>query len=179
VPGGGSTRGTRRPDLIPGVNPYLNNDRSRLNPAAFSIPKPGTFGNLPRNYLRGPISRQIDLVLNKKFPIAESTNVEFRTEIFNIFNFTNFALPPSTLTPALGTAANQFQPAQPLAFAGSSAFGILNSTVERAWGLAPIVRSSSRSGSISRTQSFPGPAPGFASALPFVFFPLLSQLGPR
>jgi len=68
VPGGGSTRGTRRPDLIPGVNPYLNNDRSRLNPAAFSIPKPGTFRQPPRNYLRGPISRQIDLVLNKKFP---------------------------------------------------------------------------------------------------------------
>ena len=135
VPGGGSTRGTRRPDLIPGVNPYLNNDRSLLNPAAFAIPKPGTYGNLPRNYLRGPISRQIDLVLNKKFPIAESKNVEFRTEIFNIFNFTNFALPPSTLTPALGTATNQFQPGQALSLAGSSAFGILNSTVEKSVGL--------------------------------------------
>jgi len=95
--------------------------------------------------------------------------VEFRTEIFNIFNFTNFALPPSTLTPALGTAANQFQPGQPLAFAGSSAFGILNSTVEKSVGpLAPIVRSSSRSGSISRTQSFPGPAPGLRR--PFLLF---------
>jgi hypothetical protein len=40
TPFGGSTRATRRPDLIPGVNPYLNQDRTLFNPAAFAIPKP-------------------------------------------------------------------------------------------------------------------------------------------
>jgi len=53
----------RRPNIVPGVSPYLNNDRSLINPAAFSIPLPGTFGDLPRNALRGPNFRQFDLVL--------------------------------------------------------------------------------------------------------------------
>jgi hypothetical protein len=135
TPYGGSTRSTRRPDLIPGVDPYLNQDRTLFNPAAFAIPKPGTFGNLPRNYLRGPKFRQIDFTLSRKFPFAETRNIEFRTEIFNIFNLTNFAAPPSTLSPALGTAAGQFQPGQPLSFTGSSAFGTMTSTVERSVGL--------------------------------------------
>lgn len=135
TPFGGSTRATRRPDLIPGVNPYLNQDRTLFNPAAFAIPKPGTFGNLPRSFLRGPVFRQFDLILNRKFPFAETRNLEFRAEIFNIFNLTNFAAPPSTLGPALGTAAGQFQPGQPLSFTGSSAFGIMTSTVERSVGL--------------------------------------------
>lgn len=135
TPFGGSTRATRRPDLVPGVNPYLNQDRTLFNPAAFAIPKPGTFGNLPRSFLRGPNFRQFDLIMNRKFPFAETRNVEFRAEIFNIFNLTNFAAPPSTLGPALGTSAGQFQPGQPLSFTGSSAFGIVTSTVERSVGL--------------------------------------------
>src|SRR5204862_4275639 len=47
----------------------------------------------------------------------------------------NFAAPPSTLGPALGTAAGQFQPGQPLSFTGSSAFGTMTSMVERSVGL--------------------------------------------
>jgi len=135
TPFGGSTRATRRPDLVPGVNPFLNQDRTLFNPAAFAIPKPGTFGNLPRNFLRGPNFRQFDLIVNRKFPFAETRNVEFRAEIFNIFNLSNFAAPPSTLGPALGTSSGQFQPGQPLSFTGSSAFGIVTSTVERSVGL--------------------------------------------
>jgi hypothetical protein len=135
TPGGGSTRATRRPDLVPGVDPYLNQDRSLFNPAAFALPKPGTFGNLPRNFLRGPNFRQFDIIVDRKFPFAESRNIEFKAEFFNIFNLTNFAAPPSTLGPTLGTAAGQFQPGQPLSFSGSSAFGIVTSTVERSVGL--------------------------------------------
>jgi hypothetical protein len=135
TPFGGSTRATRRPDLIPGVDPYLNNDRTLFNPAAFAIPKPGAFGNLPRNFLRGPNFRQVDLVLNRRFPLGENRSLEFRSELFNVFNLTNFAAPPATLGPALGTAAGQFQPGQPLSFTGSSAFGTVTSTVERSVGL--------------------------------------------
>jgi hypothetical protein len=130
TPFGGSTRATRRPDLIPNVNPYLNQDRNLFNPAAFAIPKPGTFGNLPRNFLRGPNFRQFDLILNRKFPFAETRNVEFRAEIFNIFNLTNFAAPPSTLA-----APSSFQPGQALSASGNAAFGLITSTVERSVGL--------------------------------------------
>jgi len=137
VPGGGSTRtGRERVDLIPGVDPYLHSDkRNFFNPAAFAIPKPGAFGNIPRNYLRGPLFRQADLILNRKFPLGEAKNLEFRTEMFNVFNLTNFAAPPSTLAGTLGTAAGQLQPGQALTSAGNAAFGVITSTVERSVGL--------------------------------------------
>src|SRR5690242_16450378 len=84
TPGGGASRNVRRPDLLAGVNPYLNNDRNVINPAAFATPLPGQFGDLARNALRGPNFTQFDLVFNKRFRISESSNIEFRTEIFNI-----------------------------------------------------------------------------------------------
>src|SRR4029079_16504604 len=141
--GGGASRNIRRPNFIPGVDPYLNNDRNLINPAAFSIPGPGTFGDLPRNALRGPSFNQFDLIFNKRFALTESTNIEFRTEIFNIFNHTNFGVPSSTLNNALptistagvlspgslqpGNAYNQTQ--------ASPQFGLLRQTVERTVGL--------------------------------------------
>jgi len=137
TPGGGNSRNVRRPDLIPGVNPFLDKDRAILNPAAFAIPKPGTFGNLVRNQLHGPRFVQQDMILAKKFAIAESVNVEFRAEVFNIFNITNFANPPAQLpsTFATGTALT-LQPGQPFTAAlAGSAFGVVNRTVERTVGL--------------------------------------------
>ncbi|HBB98168.1 MAG TPA: hypothetical protein DC054_22515 [Blastocatellia bacterium] len=105
TPGGGASRNVRRPDLISGVSPYLTNDRLILNPAAFTTPAPGTFGNVPRNFLRGPNFQQFDLIFNKRFRFSESTNLEFRTEIFNIFNRANFDVPGSRLNLALPTVA--------------------------------------------------------------------------
>ncbi len=136
TPGGGASRNVRRPDLIPGVNPYLDNDRNLLNPAAFATPQPGTFGNLPRNALRGPNFRQFDLILNKRFRLTETANIEFRTEVFNIFNMTNFAAPSSTLNNSLGVGTNLIQPGQPFTQAAAgSTFGLLRQTVERTVGL--------------------------------------------
>ena len=138
TPGGGNTRGTRRPDLIEGVDPIIKDGgRTYINPAAFTTPKPGTFGNFPRNGLHGPSVRQADLILNRKFRTSESTNFEFRTEFFNVFNVTNYANPASTLPNALGTAAGLLQPGQPFAgtTSGIGTFGKIGSTVERSVGL--------------------------------------------
>lgn len=132
TPGGGASRNVRRPNMT-GQPFYLDNDRFILNPAAFSTPAPGEFGNLPRNALRGPIFRQFDLVLNKRFRFTETANLQFRTEIFNIFNTTNFANPAASLASVLTPA---FQPGQlyTQALAGST-FGQLRQTVERTVGL--------------------------------------------
>ena len=139
TPGGGSSRATRRPDLIPGVDPYLKNDRNYLNPAAFTTPKPGTFGNFPRNGLKGPNSRQLDFVLSKRFGLTERTSLDFRTEFFNIFNVTNFAIPGATLGQAVvNSTTNQLtiQPGQPYTQAAAgSTFGLFTSTVEKSVGL--------------------------------------------
>ena len=70
---GGNTRGTLRPDLVPGVDPYLKDGVRWLNPAAFAAPLPGTFGNLPRNFLRGPEFWQVDLMTSKDFRFAQDS----------------------------------------------------------------------------------------------------------
>jgi hypothetical protein len=149
TPGGGSSRNVRRPDLLTGVNPYLvGGDRLTINPAAFTTPAPGAFGNVPRNFLGGPKFQQIDIVFNKKFRFTESTNLEFRTEIFNIFNRANFDVPGSRLNLALPTVslaggvytvssgANVVQPGQAYtAGAAGGTFGLLRQTVSRDVGL--------------------------------------------
>jgi hypothetical protein len=140
VPGGGASRSTRRPDLVPGVDPFIKDGGLLfLNPAAFSTPKPGTFGSLGRNALHGPSFKQMDVVVAKRVPFGRA-NGEFRVEIFNILNTTNFTNPPSTLANALPssslTEANKVQPGQPMtAAAAGSAFGRLASTVGTTVGL--------------------------------------------
>ena len=145
TPGGGNSRNVRRPDFVPGINPYLNGDRTILNPAAFTTPAPGTFGNVPRNALRGPNFSQFDLVLNKRFRLSEKRNIEFRTEIFNVLNHANFDIPGSRLNLALPsfsqsggifTVGSGIQPGQPYSFStGGQTFGLLRQTVVRDVGL--------------------------------------------
>jgi hypothetical protein len=137
IPGGGSSRGTQRPDLVPGIDPYLQNgDGFTLNPAAFSVPMPGTYGNLPRNALRGPSFAQLDFSLTKRVTLPRNQTLEFRADIYNITNRPNFANPTSVLgaaTPSGPTANGAFiQPGQAYTTTTvGSAFGRLGSTVGR------------------------------------------------
>src|SRR6185503_3662827 len=90
TPGGGASRSTRRPDVVPGVDPFIKDGGLLfLNPAAFATPKPGTFGNLERNSIHGPSFRQLDLVVGKRVRVGGTRNAEFRVEVFNLFNVTN------------------------------------------------------------------------------------------
>jgi len=144
VPGGGFSRSTRRPDLIPGVDPYTRADGLLfLNPAAFATPKPGTWGNLERNLIHGPTFRQTDFLISKKVGLGRGANAEFRVEIFNIFNVTNFgtivsALPNSLPNSSNGdtlASANRVQPGQAYTSAAAGQFGRATSTVGTTVGL--------------------------------------------
>jgi hypothetical protein len=137
TPGGGASRNVRRPDVVPGVDPFIQDgDLQYLNPAAFAIPAPGTNGNLKRGDIRGPGFRQFDLLLNKRFPLGGRASVDARIEIFNLFNVNNYANPSGRLNNALGTGTNQLQPGQPFTQAAAgSTFGLLTSTVGRTVGL--------------------------------------------
>lgn len=66
------------------------------------------FGNVGRNVLRGPSQVNVDFSLIKRFPFAESRNIELRAEFFNLFNHPNFANPISNLSavPATSIDAN-------------------------------------------------------------------------
>jgi hypothetical protein len=70
-----------------------------FNPAAFAKPAAGTFGTLGRDALYGPGFGSVDFSLFKNFPIfRERVHGQFRLEVFNILNRTNWANPTTTLT---------------------------------------------------------------------------------
>lgn len=135
VPGGGGSLKSRRPDLVPGVSPYLDADRLYLNPAAFAIPAPGTFGNLPRGAIRAPALTFLDFSARKEFRRGETSQrvFSFRVDITNLLNMATFDRPAAALPNALGTdSATQLQPGQPFtAAAAGSEFGILARTFKR------------------------------------------------
>ena len=53
----------------------------------------GTFGNAGRNSLWGPGFSQVDVSVAKNVSLKESTSIQFRTDIFNLFNKVNLDLP--------------------------------------------------------------------------------------
>ncbi len=58
------------------------------------------FGNLGRNVLRGDYQKRFDIGFNKNTAITERVALEFRWDIFNIFNNVNFATPNNDLQDA-------------------------------------------------------------------------------
>src|SRR5260370_15786746 len=63
------------------------------NPAGFSLPAPGTLGNLQRDFLAGPGTVNTNYSVIKETAIKEQVRLQFRAEFFNLFNHPNFALP--------------------------------------------------------------------------------------
>lgn len=61
--------------------------------SVWQIPQPGTFGNHSENSLRGPRWFGADFSIFKRFSLSEEVHLQFRTEIFNLFNKVNLARP--------------------------------------------------------------------------------------
>jgi hypothetical protein len=83
----------QRPSLVLGVPIYLHNPGDRLqylNPAAFSLPELGQFGNLGRGSIRGPGTKNVDLSVVKNWKLHDRYSLQFRAEMFNAFNHPNF-----------------------------------------------------------------------------------------
>ena len=56
------------------------------------------FGNSRMGILHGPGQANTDLSVIKMFPLWERTNLEFRSELFNVFNQVNFQDPDNTVS---------------------------------------------------------------------------------
>jgi hypothetical protein len=121
VGGGGAIPGSSnadRPDLVAGVNPAdITTGVSRgcggvaagtpvgtptrwFDPCAFALQPIGTLGSAGRNIIRGPGLATVDMSLTKDAPlpaIGSNGQVEFRVEIFNVLNRTNFDMPNRTV----------------------------------------------------------------------------------
>jgi hypothetical protein len=90
--GDGDTRNPDRPSINPSfTGPIVTgNPNQWFNPAAFILPTPGTYGNLGRGTLTGPGLADVDVSLFKNTGITEKTNLQFRAELFNILNRSNY-----------------------------------------------------------------------------------------
>jgi hypothetical protein len=86
-----------RPDLIPGgkKNPVTGNPERYLDISQFTPARIGYFGNLGRNTVISPGLADVDLSIFKNTDI-ESARIQFRVEIYNLFNRANFGNPDMT-----------------------------------------------------------------------------------
>jgi hypothetical protein len=106
-----SAGGGEKPDLAPGgkLNPVLGGPIKYYDPLAFVLPPlapdcPGTtnctrtaFGNVGRNTITGPGLWTFDFSMLKDTKLTERATLQFRTEIFNLFNRANFAMPDNVV----------------------------------------------------------------------------------
>jgi hypothetical protein len=101
MPDGNNT--SQRPNVVAGqslIPPGGQTITGWINPAAFSIPANGTWGNAGKNIVQGPGLFQIDAALSRSIKITERTSAMLRMEVFNLFNHpdlgnpnTNFSSP--------------------------------------------------------------------------------------
>ncbi len=100
------------PQQRPNVNgnPLISGSRTQgeeiaqwFNPAVFSVPAAGTYGNIGRNALIGPGQQATNLGLMKNFPmLREGMYLQLRVEAFNATNTPIFKNPTNTLGSSLG-----------------------------------------------------------------------------
>ena len=94
-----------------GCNVYANqNVHQWYNPACFAASPYGTLGNLGRNNLVGPGYVETDLGVMKETRITERVSIQFRAELFNLFNHPNFNIPGATVFTAGSAATNYATP---------------------------------------------------------------------
>jgi len=133
--GNGDTTPPDRPNLTPG---FSNNPTSGVtagcggiipagqalrtptrwfDPCAFSLPVAGTYGNLGRDTMNGPVTNMVNFTLAKNSSLTETVKLQFRAEFFNLFNHANFGTPSiaifqsdRTYSGSAGVVANSNNP---------------------------------------------------------------------
>ena len=99
------------------VGPYHIANPSRtewFNTSAFAVAGPWSLGNAPRYFsdLRAPGYRNWDMSIQKYFPIEERFRLQFRLDMFNTFNHTNYYSPNTAMGPGFGTITSAWTPRQ-------------------------------------------------------------------
>jgi hypothetical protein len=84
------------PDVVTGLAQPNNNLQSvgplLGNPSEFVAPRGLTFGDAGRNFFNNPGRLNFDLSVFKHFKVTEGSELQFRTEFFNVFNHTQFEI---------------------------------------------------------------------------------------
>jgi hypothetical protein len=78
-----------RPDFISPLR-YPKKASEWFSTSSFAAPANGFFGNAGNGIITGPGLVTFDMALYKDFRLTERQTIQFRGELFNIFNHTNF-----------------------------------------------------------------------------------------
>lgn len=110
-----------------GTSPYANGTcgtavacKLWLNRSSFGLPAAGTAGNVGKGQFIGPGFWNWDMGIFKNIPLSDRVSFQFRTEMFNTFNHTNFS------TDATGSRAKSPVQANP----ASTSFGQIQAAAD-------------------------------------------------
>jgi hypothetical protein len=88
VPGTGIT-GTVRPNYT-GAPLYNAPSGLYLNPAAYTAPLPGEWGNAGRNSITGPMEFELDATMGRTFRLRDRLNLDLRFDATNALNHATY-----------------------------------------------------------------------------------------
>jgi len=105
--------GTQRPNLV--GDPKLPSSQRSVsrwfNTDALQAAGPFTIGTSPRNPVRGPGYRNLDLAIMRRVPLSISKAIELRAEVFNLTNTPPLGAPNTTVgAAAFGTISSAGDP---------------------------------------------------------------------
>jgi hypothetical protein len=111
----------QRPNLIGNPNNGPHSVTDWLNASAFQrldpVANAGQFGTEGRNVNIGPGYANWDFAALKDIKLTESKQLQFRAELFNFLNHTNFRLPDSDISSPTFNQILAAQPARQIQFA--------------------------------------------------------------
>ena len=103
TPIGNTNIGDRRAEYVGGDINLPSDERSELkwfNTAAFTPAPVDRRGSATVGQIQGPHWKQADLSFRKRFRFTQTTNLELRADVFNVFNTVNFNNPNVNATNA-------------------------------------------------------------------------------
>jgi hypothetical protein len=103
--------GLDRPNVVAGVAKYIHTGHTQklyqwINPAAYTVPAFGTYGNAGHYSLRTPSYFDVDAALSRRFKAGERLVIETRVEAFDVTNHPNFGGPTPSTGVGLGPNAS-------------------------------------------------------------------------
>ncbi len=116
-----NTSGGQRPNRVRDGNlPRSQRTPERwFDVGAFEVPARYTFGNSAAWIIEGPGLVNLDVMISRTFDLTERLTLDFRTEIFNVFNEAHFNFPNGTVNrPPAGQISSTMEccPARQLQF---------------------------------------------------------------
>jgi hypothetical protein len=101
-------------DVVSSFHVANQNRTEWFNTNAFADVAQGSLGNAPRYFsdLRAPDYKNFDLSIQKYFPIQERFRLQFRLDMFNAFNHTNYYSPNTFMGGGFGAITSAWTPRQ-------------------------------------------------------------------